>query len=156
MPTPTIYIDADGTPKSVRDWTIKTSSTYHLVCWTVSNYNHEIQGDRHLTVDSGADSVDLKIFSLIKQGDLVITQDYGLAGLVISKRGDVITPHGLRIDRDNIDYLLTIRAEHRRLRLGGVRMKGPKKRRSSDDRRFQETFFNWLRDLRGLPSHFIP
>ncbi|MFV0361461.1 MAG: DUF188 domain-containing protein, partial [Suipraeoptans sp.] len=77
-----VLIDADGCP--VVDITIELCRRFKdvesiILCDT----SHLIQrnGIKTITVSKGADSVDFKLVNLIKTGDVVITQDYGLAAM---------------------------------------------------------------------------
>ena len=71
--------------------------------------NEDLYEVRHCEV--GKDSVDMRIVNEVKAGDLVITQDYGLASLVLSKNAKVLHVSGMRIDQENIDGLLLKRYE---------------------------------------------
>lgn len=78
--------------------------------------------------DTCSQSVDMKIFSNVCEGDLVITNDYGLASLCLDK-AFVISSKGYEYTKENIDFLLI----NRYLNMKAVRKKGPKKRIVSDD-----------------------
>ena len=75
----TILIDADGCP--VVDLTIQTAAKYKVPVLILCDTAHQIQRDgaQTLTFDKGADSVDFALVNRVHPGDLVITQDYGLA-----------------------------------------------------------------------------
>lgn len=112
----TIWIDADGCP--VVALAARIASNYNLDAVIVKNHAHEIQSDtaKVVTVDKSRDSADFYIANHIKAGDLVITQDNGLAAMVLAKRGLCINQNGIRISDDNIDLLLDRRHLHQELR----------------------------------------
>ena len=70
---PTILIDADGCP--VVDLTVRVK----ILCDTAHRIERE--GAETLVFDKGADSVDFALVNRVQPGDIVITQDYGLASM---------------------------------------------------------------------------
>ncbi len=131
-----ILIDADGCP--VVDITIKISKVKNIPLILLCDTAHIIEkaGAKTITVSKGSDSVDFSLLKLVKKGDLVVTQDYGLAGMVLAKGGLAIRQDGLVYDNNNIDRLLDERHNAKKLRKGGVRLKGPKKRTIADDNKY--------------------
>lgn len=77
-----IYIDADGCP--VVDSTLRLAAAHRVETVILCDTSHEIQrpGVQTVTVSKGADSVDFALVNRLAPGDVVITQDYGLAGHV--------------------------------------------------------------------------
>lgn len=134
----TIWIDADACPRNVLTLTKERAAQHHLLVITVSNYNHEHQGINHLTVDAASQAADMAIVMRMQKGDLVITQDYGLAALVLARKGYALSPHGKEYTDDNIDQLLAMRAVHAKARRAGKRAKirGPAARTQDDDLHF--------------------
>lgn len=134
----TIIIDADGCP--VRDIAVRSARKHHLEAVIVSDINHIIRDNyaRVITVDKGYDSADFKIIGLLKQGDLVITQDYGLASLVLSKNAFAMDQNGMVYTDDNIEMLLLRRHISKNIRRSGGKTKGPSKRKREDDVVFKE------------------
>lgn len=135
-----ILIDADGCP--VVDICLETARRRNIetviLCDTAHIINKE--GARTITVSKGSDSVDFSLLRLVERGDLVVTQDYGLAGMVLAKGGLAIRQDGLIYDDGNIDRLLAERHEAKKMRKGGARLKGPKKRSALDDLEFRKRF----------------
>ncbi|MEG0290772.1 MAG: DUF188 domain-containing protein [Erysipelotrichaceae bacterium] len=105
-----IWIDADGCP--VVDETIDLSIYYDCKVSIVCDYAHAYQNEEAdiILVDTGSDSVDYALLSRVKAGDVVVTQDYGLAALVLSKQGYAINQYGQEYHDGNIDELLMKRA----------------------------------------------
>lgn len=138
-----VLIDADGCP--VVDMTVKLCGKYRVSCLILCDTAHEMQreGAQTLTFDKGADSVDFALVNRICAGDLVITQDYGLASMCLARKAFVLHQDGWTYTEDNIGALLFQRAESRRYRASGGRLKGPAKRTRQQD----QTFYNALDQL---------
>lgn len=101
-------------------------------------------------VDSLPQAVDIAIVNRVEAGDVVVTQDYGLASLVIGKRGKAISPRGYIFKEHSIDQLLQRRFLHYEARKAGVRVKGPKKRSEKDEIRFRKNFLRLLNERQKL------
>jgi uncharacterized protein YaiI (UPF0178 family) len=138
-----LWIDADGCPKRVVQIAQEMAVAKGMICWTVSNFHHELQGKHHLVVDDRSQSVDMAILNRVKAGDLVVTQDIGLAAMVLGKGCRVLGIYGQEYKQDNIELLLEMREQSARWRRAGKRTKGPKKRTPADDERFA----NLLREI---------
>lgn len=135
-----ILIDADGCP--VVDIAIKVAKKFNLeviiMCDTSHIFNK--QGVETIILSKGADSVDFAIVNKVNKEDIVITQDYGLAAMVLSKGGNVINQNGLIYNDNNIDQMLLSRHISKEIRRSGGRMKGPRKRQKEDDIKFESSF----------------
>ena len=131
-----LFVDADGCP--VTDICIRQGNAHGLdvvlFCDTAHIMNRE--GARTVVVEKGADSADFALVNHVQKGDIVVTQDYGLAAMCLSRGATPIRQDGLVYDADNIDSLLMARHTAQRIRRGGGRLKGPKKRTSGDDAAF--------------------
>ena len=91
-----------------------------------------------MTVSKGADSVDFALVNRLAPGDVVITQDYGLAAMCLAKRAKVLHQDGMRYSPDNIDALLLARPTARTIPQAGGRLRGSAKRKPEQDRAFEE------------------
>ena len=131
-----IFIDADGCP--VVDLTVKLARQRQIPCLILCDTAHwiEREGAETITVSKGADSVDFALVNLLQPGDLVITQDYGLAAMCLARRALVLNQNGLQYTEENIDGLLFSRHVARKVRQAGGRLKGPAKRRPEQDAAF--------------------
>ena len=76
------------------------------------------------------------VSAVLRHGDVVITQDYGLAALCLARSAQALHPAGHAYTKDNIDALLTVRAESARLRRGGVRLHRTAARKPAQDHAF--------------------
>ena len=131
-----IIIDADACP--VVDITVKVAKERGLGCIIVCDNTHTIDRDGATTivVDKCADSADCRIANITEKGDVVVTQDYGLAALVLGKGGKALNQNGLIYTDSNIENLLFTRHLGKKERMAGNRTKGPKKRTSQNDADF--------------------
>ena len=132
-----ILIDADGCP--VVDITVRLSRASGTECILLCDTAHDIKKDGATTLvfDKGADSVDFALANRLLPGDLVITQDYGLASLCLARGARILHQDGWEYTRDNIDALLTFRHEARKQRAKTGRSKGPRKREREQDAAFE-------------------
>ena len=135
-----IIIDADACP--VVDIAVETAGRRKLRCIIVCDNTHSIHKDGADTVvvDKGVDSADCRIANLTEKGDVVITQDYGLAALVLGKGAKALNQNGLIYTDSNIENLLFTRYIGKKERMAGNRTKGPKKRTAQNDADFISAF----------------
>ncbi len=135
-----IIIDGDATPKEVRNICEEEAKKVDIGIIVVCSYDHDIEGNfKVVRVSRGNDAADFKIVELFNNGDILITQDYGLASLVINRAKAVINPIGFLYTKDNIDNLLHSRYIGQKIRKGGGRTKGPAKRKEEDNYNFKNT-----------------
>ena len=128
-----VFVDADACP--VVDITVKMSRNAGADCILICDTAHEIhrEGAQTLVMDKGADSVDFALVNRVAAGDVVVTQDYGLASMCLAKRAVVLHQDGWQYTEDNIGALLFQRSESRKYRAAGGRIKGPSKRTKQQD-----------------------
>ena len=137
----TIYIDADACPvtRIAEDIARKHGIPVMLLCDT----NHVLTSDYSTVkvIGAGADAVDFALINLCQRGDIVVTQDYGVAVLALGKGARAIHQSGKWFTDDNIDGLLMDRHLAKKVRRSGKHhLKGPAKRTEEDDKRFAESF----------------
>lgn len=135
-----IYVDADACP--VKDIIIRIARENNIPVTMIIDSSHELNDNYStvITVEKGRDSVDLALINMVKAGDIVVTQDYGLAALVLGKSAKALNQNGLIYSNDNMDRLLLDRHIGQKIRRGGGRTKGPAKRTREDDGRFEKAF----------------
>lgn len=131
-----ILIDADGCP--VVGLTLQLAKASAVACTILCDTSHQFSAaDAAVIVcDQGPDSVDYKLVNLLCPGDLVVTQDYGLAAMALSRRAIPVHPNGFRYTDENIGGLLEARAFSGKVRRAGGRLKGQKKRTAQQDQAF--------------------
>ncbi|GAB6181540.1 DUF188 domain-containing protein [Desulfotomaculum defluvii] len=144
-----VIIDADACPKEVLSIARRVCLDYNLELWTVANFNHNIKSEHHITVGNSSQEADIQIINTTKSGDIVVTQDWGLAAMVLGKEAGAISPTGRVFRAESIDFLLEEREIKARYRRGGGRTKGPQKRTHLDDLQFQREFVRLIEEFRG-------
>ncbi len=139
-----VLIDADGCP--VVDIAVTICRESGIECLILCDTAHRIEreGAKTLVFDQGTDSVDFALVNLLQAGDLVITQDYGLASMCLARNARVMHQDGFEYTTHNIDALLAVRHDASKLRRGGARLRGPKKRTKEQDRAFATKFLSFL------------
>lgn len=134
-----VLVDADACPRQALAIAEALCAEKGWLCITYASYNHQLSGPRHVTVDAGPQAVDMKIANQTKPGDVVVTQDIGLAALILGKWGKAVSPHGTIFRPDTIAFQLEVRNEQARFRRGGGRTRGPAARTQEDDQRFERS-----------------
>lgn len=147
-----IYIDDDACPVVgiAEDIATKYNISVTLLCDT----NHVLTSDYSevIVVGAGADAVDYKLISICHRGDIVVTQDYGVAAMALGKGSFAIHQSGKWYTNENIDQMLMERHLNKKARRASSRnhIKGPRKRTEEDDQRFAESFEKLLRKANNL------
>ncbi|MBS4007348.1 MAG: YaiI/YqxD family protein [Clostridium sp.] len=138
-----ILVDADACP--VKQIIVRLAKQRNIPVTMLIDASHELNDgySRIITVDKHADSVDYALMGLLTREDIVVTQDFGLAAMVIGKGAKAVSQNGLIFTDANMDKLLLERHIGQKIRRGGGRAKGPSKRTKDDDARF-EAAFEWL------------
>ena len=139
-----VLIDADACP--VVDIAVKLCAKQGILCLLLCDTSHACyrQGAQTLIFDKGADSVDFALVNRVSAGDIVVTQDYGLASMCLVKRTIVLHQDGWQYTQDNIGALLFQRSEARKYRASGGRIKGPSKRTPAQDYQFKQAMIQLL------------
>ena len=147
----TIYIDADACP--VTHIAEEIARRHGIPVTILCDTNHVMYSDYSTVklIGAGADAVDLALINLCKAGDIVITQDYGVAALALGKGALAVHQSGKCFTDDNIGGLLMDRHLAKKARRSGKHhLKGPEKRTEEDDRRFAESFERLIAELETL------
>ena len=97
-------------------------------------------------VDSGFQSVDMKVVNECNSGDIIISQDYGVAAICLGKKARVISPKGYIYTNKNIDSMLEQRHLSQKIRKGGGKTPNAKKRTIEDDNRLQKNLLYLIKD----------
>lgn len=136
-----IYVDADACP--MVEETTEEAGHYSVPVILVKSFAHyssaftEQPGVETIYVDTGADAVDYRIVQLATKGDIVITQDYGLASLLLAKKCIVLHHSGFVFREETIDSFLTSRYVSAKARKAGQKTKGPKALTAQDRAAFR-------------------
>ncbi len=128
-----ILIDADACP--VVSQTLSLAEKYQIHCVAFCDTSHIISKNNleTIVVSKGADSADFALVNYAKRNDIVVTQDYGLAAMCLSRGAFPIRQDGFIYTQDNIERLLQIRYTEGKIRRSGGRVRGPSKRQKSDN-----------------------
>ena len=139
-----VLIDADACP--VVDIAVKLCKKYGIPCLLLCDTAHTMHRDgaETLVFDKGSDSVDFALVNRAVPGDIVITQDYGLASMCLGKQVRVLHQDGWEYTEYNISGLMEQRHAAKKHRLAGGRTKGPAKRTKMQDEAFAKAFQQML------------
>ncbi|RSL34491.1 DUF188 domain-containing protein [Salibacterium salarium] len=140
-----IYTDADACP--VKQEIDNIALMHQLQSYFVSTYAHVSQNSyysHNIILDSEAEAVDLYIFNHVKADDIIVTQDNGLAAMVLEKGAVAINPRGKTYNKNDIDILLLGRYEGIQAKRGKTRIKGPPSLKKEDRERFVESLTKLL------------
>jgi uncharacterized protein YaiI (UPF0178 family) len=147
-----IFVDADACP--VVDIVEDIATKYNIPVTLLCDTNHVLTSDYSevIVVGAGADAVDYKLISICHRGDIVVTQDYGVAAMALGKGAYAIHQSGKWYTDENIDQMLMERHLNKKARRASSRnhIKGPRKRTDEDDQRFAESFEKLLRKANNL------
>lgn len=132
-----ILVDADACP--VKEIIVKVAKLYHIPVTMLIDTAHELNDGYStvLTVSQERDAVDFALMKLLKQEDIVVTQDFGLAALVLGKGARALNQNGLIFTDKNIEKLLFERFLGQKVRRSGGKTNNPKKRKRDSDIRFE-------------------
>ena len=141
-----IFVDADACPVVGIIETI--AEKYNIPTTLLCDTNHILYSDYSevIVVGAGADAVDYKLISICHKGDIVVSQDYGVAAMALGKGAYAIHQSGKWYTNDNIDQMLMERHLNKKARRSSHKnhIKGPKKRTEEDDVRFAQSFEKML------------
>lgn len=147
-----IFVDADACP--VVDIVEDIATKYNIPVTLLCDTNHVLTSDYSevIVVGAGADAVDYKLISICHRGDIVVTQDYGVAAMALGKGAFAIHQSGKWYTNENIDQMLMERHLNKKARRASSRnhIRGPRKRTEEDDQRFTESFEKLLRKANNL------
>ena len=139
-----ITVDADAVPKKVLEICRLLADEYSIPLWTVANFNHCINSHKHVVVGNASQEADIHLMNMTARGDIVVTQDWGLAAMVLGKGAAALSPVGRIFQTDTIEFLLEEREVKAKVRRGGGRTKGPRKRTAKDDENFKQSLLSLL------------
>ena len=146
-----ILVDADACP--VVRLVERAAKAHGMPVMLLCDTNHVLSSDYSeiRIIGAGADAVDFALINLCERGDVVVTQDYGVAALALGKGAFAIHQSGKLYTQDNIDQMLMERHLARKARMGKGKhhLKGPKKRTREEDDAFEAAFDRLLREIKS-------
>ena len=119
---PTLFIDADACP--VTREAIDAARSANIPCVIAGDSGHNLMKHvrradpteptngfwvRILQVAQGKDSTDFAITCELDEGDVVVTQDFGLASMALGRGAKAIGVRGQLYDQRTIDALMLVR-----------------------------------------------
>jgi len=139
-----ILVDADACP--VKEIIVRLAKERNIPVTMLIDTSHQLNDgySQVITVDKQADSVDFALMGLLTRDDVVVTQDFGLAAMILGKGARAVNQNGLVYTDQNIDKLLMERHIGQKVRRSGGRTKGPAKRTKEDNERFEAVFITML------------
>jgi uncharacterized protein YaiI (UPF0178 family) len=144
-----ILVDADACPHQIKKLIVDLGRGKN--CLFVSSFAHfspEKSQVEYLYVDKSYQAADMLIANRTQAGDVIVTQDYGLATLVLAKGGKAISTRGMVYSSKNIDELLEQRHIMGKIRKGGGRHSGPAKLSQDDIDCFRKNFSRLIGSIR--------
>jgi uncharacterized protein len=132
-----IIVDADACPRRALQICSRLGRKYNIPVWTVASFEHCIESERHVVVGNTPQEADIKLINLSDEGDVAVTQDWGLAAMLLGRNVRCLSPSGRQYHSSSIDFLLEERNIKANIRRGGGRTRGPKKRTPREDTRFE-------------------
>lgn len=138
-----IYVDADACP--VVGIVEKIAKENEISCTLLCDTNHILRSEyaEVKIIGAGADAVDYALINLCRKGDIVVSQDYGVAAMALGKGAYAIHQSGKWYTNENIDQMLMERHMAKKARMSKrqkTHLKGPSKRTEEDDKRFADAF----------------
>ncbi len=136
-----VLVDADACPRGAMEVIRRLQTSFGFGVVTVASFNHWLEswgaGHEHVVVGDESQATDLAVANRTQRGDIVVTQDWGLAALALGRGARALGPDGRIFRTDSIEHLLEERELKARFRRGGGRTRGPAARDSADDRAFE-------------------
>lgn len=139
-----IFVDADACP--VKEIIVSEARRRGIPVTMLTDTSHVLDDGYStvITVDQGRDSADIRLVNLLSPGDVVVTQDYGVAAMSLSRGARALNQNGLVYDGGNMDRLLFERALGQKIRRSGGRFGKNRKREKADDEAFRASFVRLL------------
>ena len=136
----TILVDADACP--VKEIIVRLARITKTPVTMILDTSHEYNDGYStvITVDKARDSVDIKLINLTSSGDIVVTQDFGVAAMALAKKAIAINQNGRLYTNENMDQLLFERHMGQKIRRGGGKSGTIRKRTKEDNESFERSF----------------
>lgn len=138
-----IRIDADAFPDIQKVLELAKQEQIEVILYCDNTHHLDVSYGKVIVCDKGFQSVDMKLMNQIEPFDIVLTQDYGVATVALSKQAAILHPKGMIYTNENIDTILFERHLHAKLRKHS-HVKGPKKRTVEDQKRLLENLYQLI------------
>lgn len=140
-----VFIDGDACP--AKKELIQLAKQYQVEVILITSLSHysDYTDCTYIVVDNIPQAVDIAVINRVRKGDVVITQDYGLASVLLGRCELVVSPRGRLYCEEKMDELLLQRHLSQKERRGGGRVKGPSAHTKSDTERLLQTLESFFR-----------
>lgn len=149
---PTLYIDADACPVTREAISIarREGMPVVLVANSTQNFDKHTrrEGVEAVQVSGGRDAADFAIVERIRPDDIVVTQDIGVAAMVLGRGAGAISPRGRIFYQATIDIEMEVRHAEAKHRRAGGRTGGPRAFTDEDREHFSDQLERLIRDRR--------
>lgn len=139
---PTVFIDADACPVTREAISVARERGLPVVVVANSTQNLDKYASRRgveaVQVSGGHDAADFAVIERLSAGDVVVTQDIGLAAMALGRGAGALSPRGRIFYLATIDAELAVRHAEAKLRRQGGRHGGPPKFTEEDREHFVE------------------
>jgi uncharacterized protein YaiI (UPF0178 family) len=145
-----LFIDADACPVTREALSIGRSHGMTVV--VVANVSQSLdkyvgrRGVEVVQVSTGPDAADFAVIERLADGDVVVTQDIGLAAMALGRRARAISPRGRVFSKATIDAEMEVRHAESRLRRSGGRHAGPPPFEDEDREHFEYRLDRLIRE----------
>jgi uncharacterized protein len=131
-----ILVDADACP--VKEIIVRIAKSCGIPVVMFIDTSHELCDgySEIVTVDKARDSADFALIARAKAGDIVVTQDFGVAAMALAVGAAAVNQNGLIFNDGNMDSLLFERHISQKIRRGGGRTANHPPRSKEDDLKF--------------------
>ena len=143
-----IIVDGDGCPGMNFIQKVAKEEDIELIVYSTIDHNINLDYGIVKRVDAGFQSVDMYVMNETKKNDVVISQDFGVAAMVLGKKAFAISPKGMIYTNDNIERLLFERHLSGKARRAGLRGKNASKRTKEDDMRFYDSLKRIVKEVK--------
>jgi uncharacterized protein len=146
-----IFVDADACP--VKQEILQLANTYGVPVIFVASYAHvqnKVDGGEWKYVDMSREAVDLYIMNHVKVHDVAVTQDAGLASILVKQGVYTLSPRGKYFNEEDMDTILFFRYVSAKERRAGYHSKGPKPFNEVERQRFITVMDKILSKLAGI------
>jgi uncharacterized protein YaiI (UPF0178 family) len=148
----TLFVDADACPVTREAIAVARSHgvPVMLVADSTQNLARYVRlGVEAVQVTTGRDAADFAIIERLSPGDVVVTQDIGVAAMALGRGAGAISPRGRIFHQSTIDMELEVRHAEQRHRRAGGRTGGPSAFRDEDREHFTEQLERLLDSRQG-------
>jgi len=148
-----VIVDADACPRGAAATIRRLQPVHGYAVLTVASLRHKVEPwgpwHEHVVVGPEPQATDIVVANRARRGDVVVTQDWGLAALALARGCRALSPLGYVYRPETLAFLLEERHLKARFRRAGGRTKGPPRRDTAAEARFERAFIAILEEVRA-------